>query len=221
MLRKSQTMGKLKTERELMTATQKKSYDLLKREENKQKKERLSCLLVQQLVSKYGAKQASSRINVAIKEAVDNFLAQQESADIAKSMLDSLEAQVRDITARMKTEINARISSANQEKADTLDRNASLSSTIPSVAESKKHIDTHHWAVVNAILSVSDEEQRQKEQREAFLRKQKFREELDRQAEEIRRSKFSAADEKAKTLQSMKRLVPRIRESTSVTQRAS
>lgn len=132
---------------------QKAAYQLLRREEMKEQKSRLECVLVQQYTCKYGTKQHSP-INVMIKEKVSSFL---DSIDIdqAQTKLGNLEASIQDCCTSLRAQLKNHDQNRSEmnNSADTkYRRNDSVSSY------KSTELSANDWSVINTIKSLSEEQ---------------------------------------------------------------
>jgi hypothetical protein len=161
---------------------QKSALKVMQREEDIAKKSRLQSLLMQQFLGKYGTKQSQSEINVFIKDAIERFI--QSARDLAdcERNIAHLEEEIRAGVSVIKSGVRERkqeeIESTRAKEARSRDRNTrNLDQEKMKAAE----VDPNQWAVLNTLISLSDEE-RQRQERDLEIRKRlKHKEELDRQ----------------------------------------
>ena len=164
--------------RELKTKTQSKAYKLLSQEELKAKRSRLECLLIQQFISKYGAKSSSFHlvIHEMIKREVKKFVNSYENVLEAESMIFSLEAQVHANITAMKTKVkndNNEIKKREEQKRDE------SSARIRAAEEKSSEINMKSdWPVINAILAAEEEEKKRVEHRVKTEHKMAYQREL-------------------------------------------
>lgn len=107
--------------RELKTKTQNKAYKLLNKEEIKAKKGRLECLLIQQFISKYGAKTSSiqSMIQELIKKTVHEFMSSHDDILVAENNIGELEKLIIEKVSNIKGRITSANTSAASAREDS------------------------------------------------------------------------------------------------------
>lgn len=171
--------------RELKTKTQNKAYKLLNKEEIKAKKGRLECLLIQQFISKYGAKTSSiqSMIQELIKKTVHEFMSSHDDILVAENNIGELEKLIIEKVSNIKGRITSANTSAASAREDS--RKVRIMSRVQSGEQKKPgdDINKNEWPVINAILAVSEEKQKSKEQQIKTHNKLKYQEELRTQIE--------------------------------------
>jgi len=195
----------LKNKDSLRGHKQTTALKLLEREEENARRSRMLSLLTQQFIGKYGSKAPSSRINQFIKATLSDFLNSYSNMTVAESMIDSMEMQIKDITDKMKSEINQVRSDSRQEQALIRQQEqlklrlaqqnkaqASNGSRQPSVGEVT--LDAAgmpvepSWAMLNAISAaeaeVKEKEKMAKKERAA----QQYKRDLDAQRDSVRNS---------------------------------
>ena len=186
---KQSTFGKGKTLKasQVKSKSQTTALEILKREEANAKLSRLECLLVQQYISKYGSKQANSRINSFIKATVSEYFHNAKDSRVIESELDGLENQIRELTTNMRLQqqntkaktnegpSSSRSTSAPYKKTENNDQNGRQRNPF---ADS---IDPNQWPVLNAIMALSDEEKQYMEKAQEHEKRIKFKEQLDNQ----------------------------------------
>jgi len=199
----------MRSKSDLVNGHQKAAYDILRATEQNAKRSRLECLLIQQLTGKYGSKNINSKINAFIRTTVADFLNSYKNINVAESMLDTLEAQIREICGTMKLEasskrmeiLRAQHAAATQNSADEGDQGGkSRKGSSQNRARTPTLDDPNQWSVLNAILALSDEEKERKKQAEIAAKKEKFRIELEKQRNEIHAASAKAEEEKKKAL---------------------
>ena len=181
-----QWLPKLRGECDLSTNQERLSFKLLQREETNAKKSRVEYVLLQQYISKYGSKAPNSKINTYIKNAIKNLLLESEDAEVSEKMLESLEADIRDISEKIKSDILTQtlasskpaVGSINHSMTSSLS-NSGNNSRARTARESKEdpshEVDPNQWSVVSAILAIGDEEQKIKEYQTLLSRKNNFK----------------------------------------------
>lgn len=195
-----QWLPKLRGECDLSSPQERLSYKLLQREEMNAKKSRVESLLLQQYTAKYGSKAPASKINTYIKNAVKNLLQESDDAQVSDKMLESLEADIREYSEKIKNDILSQTlatstTSGKPKKSDQSGSgttNYSGLSTVSSNSESDSRartartaagnkapeshdIDPNQWSVVSAILALTDEEQSIREYKNMVSRKNNFK----------------------------------------------
>ena len=195
-------LPRLRDESDLISAQERLSYKLLKREEMIGKKSRVESVLVQQYVSKYGSKASSSKINAFIRASVQRLLQEAENDIITDDSLEALEMDIKEYSERIKDEILTQTlpistskNAKNQEYSSehNPDMTKKRNDSIRRVKSAKKVdfkstkddkndnnennsiIDPNQWSVVSAILALGDEEQKLKEQRNMISKRKNFR----------------------------------------------
>jgi hypothetical protein len=196
---------------QLKSKSQQVAYELLLQEEDKAKKSRLGCLLIQQYTNRYGTKQANSQINSFIKGTVQDYLGQYQDLRTAEANLDSLESQIREIVESMKIQVRARTNSRKfdngkgnvqfEEEKDNRNGNDSRLNT----QQHRDIKDPNQWVVVNAILALKQEKAEEEKQRKIREKAAKYKYELDMQKEEQRKKENAGDDDKIKDAMSNER----------------
>lgn len=197
---------------QIKSKTQQLAYELLLQEEDKAKKSRLGCLLIQQYTNRYGTKQANSQINSFIKGTVQDYLGKHQDLRTAESNLDSLESQIREIVETMKIQVRARTNSrkldsgkSNVQFEEEKDRHGNDNR---SNTQTRREIeDPNQWVVVNAILALKQEKEEEEKQRKIREKAAKYKHELDMQKEEQRKKINDGDDDKIKDAISNERLL--------------
>lgn len=180
--RKDARKPQLKKEASLVNFKDKTAFNLLQREEQNAKKSRLESLLTQQFIGKYGSRQVGSSINNFIKSTVTDFVYSYTSVAIAESMIESLESQIREITANMRTKMQT----ARQERASEVSagqgsgNGRDATKPVENAKRGAENIDPS-WALLNAVLAQEAEEKERQKAISAERAKAKFRVELDKQ----------------------------------------
>lgn len=173
------------------------ALQLLQREELNAKRSRLESLLTQQFIGKYGSKQRSSRINQFIRATCSDFVHSYTNMTVAESMVSSLESQIKEITAKMRTEITnlkqeARKIAHEKQNGVNFDSKVNKTESFQSSMSQSGNIDPD-WAVLNALKVAEGEERAIREKEEVEARRAKYRRELDAQRDTLR-SKANNAD---------------------------
>jgi hypothetical protein len=177
------------------TSTKIKAKELLQKEELNSKKSRLECLLSQQFIGKYGSKQPNSQLNNMIKSAIKDYLRNCRSIDGDPRQFQALEHEVAEKSAEYKQTINTQRSEMVLARADSReDRDARID--LSGDASKSQSMNPHQWAVLNAIQSLSVEEQARKEKSMMQVKKMKFKYELDEQLARVEEKKRQEADDK-------------------------
>lgn len=202
----------MRTKNDLVNGHQKAAYDILKATEQNAKRSRLECLLIQQYTGKYGSKNINSKINAFIRTTVADFLNSYKNINVAESMLDTLEAQIREICGTMKLEasskrmeiLRAQQTAAAQNNTDEADNSASYNKNGKGSAQNRTKTptleDPNQWSVLNAILALSDEEKERAKQAEIAAKKEKFRKELEKQRNDLQAAAAAKEEEKKTAL---------------------
>jgi hypothetical protein len=174
---------------------------LLEREETNARRSRMESLLTQQFIGKYGSKAPSSRINSFIKATVHDFVNSYTNMNVAESMVESLEGQIREITDNMKNEITSvRTESRQQEMLKRqqeklqlkLNQQANRSNQGSRRPSGQAQVDANgdliepSWAVLNAISAAEAEVKEQQKKQDAVKRAQQYKVELDKQRDYLR-----------------------------------
>ena len=216
--RKDARKPQLKKETSLATFKDKTAFSLLQREEQNAKKSRLESLLTQQFIGKYGSKQSNSPINSFIKSTVTDFVYSYASVAIAESMIESLESQIREITASMRQKLQV----ARKERAtEAAQASSSFSSSSSSSSSSsmqagngargrddprqREPVPDPSWALLNAVLAQEAEEKERQKAQSAEQAKLKFRVELDKQRASVAQRETQVEAEKASAFEMVKR----------------
>jgi hypothetical protein len=154
---------------------QKTAMNLLKREELNAKRSRMEALLSQQFIAKYGGKRGGARVNAFIKSTISDFLHHFTDMDAAESMIDNLEAKIREVTQKMREEIAVEKATAKREQQmqaqEQLDlrRRGSGNNQMAEMG-SPSNVEPS-WAVLNALkVAEADEKEAKKVQEMAKKR---------------------------------------------------
>ena len=171
------------------------ALQLLQREEQNARRSRMESLLTQQFIGKYGSKQPSSRINSFIKATVVDFINSYDNMAVAESMVESLEAQVREITANMKKDINQVRKESRQnteleklrqakEQVEARKRGSRSGSFKGSSGNGNHGVEAlslnqngdlePSWAVLNAIRATEAEKKEEEKKKALFARSTKY-----------------------------------------------
>ena len=178
---------------------------LMQREQSNAKRSRLECLLIQQYIGKYGSKQAASKVNTSIKKFVHDYLEDCDCDKIGNATLVALERKVQELAEESKNEIlTDRLEEKQQKIAEERMQMKKLPEIQPARIRPQDEIDLNQWSVVNAVLALSDKEQRMAELRKQEESKQKFKKQLDDQCSFRERSKYTVIEEKQKELSAVK-----------------
>jgi len=173
--------------------TQRNALKILEREEQIAKRSRIETLLVHQYITKYGTKVPQSAINSFIKAKIHSYVSSID--DIAKidSSLGPLEQEIRDHTNRLRLEMkeskvsNHDISQYQQDLQATNGRvnsggNRLANSGLQTLRELKNSTDpSNQLTLLNAILSVDEEEKKRQEKQTVVAKQMKFRNDLEEQ----------------------------------------
>lgn len=184
----------------------KRAKEILEREQNKAKKSRLECVLVQQYVAKYGSKNATSRLNGIIKTYVHNYL-DSCSDELSNAALDTLEKKVRELAAEAKSEINTERSekrgkSSEQRKLERIEKaSMSMDSSQNFSRSAGSGVDLNNWSAVNTMLALKDKERAEADLRKAAEKKLRFKAVLDEQLKAQEARKIEAVEQKQRDLQ--------------------
>ncbi len=162
-------------------------------------KSKLSSYLMQQLVGQYGSKkQTGSRINDFIRDAVNEYLQNNDGVD--ESGINALERFVAQGTEKLKTQImNKRRESESglREVPSAFDpRDTPSRGSTGGHTDYAKEVDSSQWAVLNAILSAQGEDAESQERRKLEEKKARYKNMLDThqaQFEERKRDEVAAA----------------------------
>lgn len=202
----------IKGSQEIKNKTQKTAMHLMLNEEAEAKKSRLSSLLVQQLIGKYGSRSPNSAINTLIQKNVEDFINSRASDGIPiEQSLQQLEQQVKEVTTILKRELSMKKAQmerlkregdrtkyegfSSQAEADRMKKSFGFrSQDLDSV------VDTTNWGTINAALALQDEEKALKEKQDALARQEKFRRELNAQKAAIDSKKIADLESKKKDL---------------------
>lgn len=212
--RKDARKPALKSEASLKGFKDKTAFSLLQREEQNAKKSRLESLLTQQFIGKYGTKQPSSSINNFIKSTVTDFVYAYENVKVAETMIESLESQIREITANMRN----KIVTSRQEKQQSSDSGnvgnnarrgskqdgSNPSSYSQSGAKQPTDVDPS-WALLNAVLAQEAEDKERSKRELSEAAKIKFRTELDKQRASVQQRQAVIEAEKVSAFEMVKR----------------
>lgn len=189
------------------TKTQKAALMLLEREETNGKRSRLISLLEHQFVAKYGSKGQKSHINSFIKDTIVDFIDRYVNINDAERHISELESEVRDGAKRLRDELRGTMMQTRQEAAAAKDR--SNPSTALSLSQMKdagrtaprlEDFSGNQWPVINALLTVTEEEQKRKEMQDRMKKKLNFRSALDEQLDHHKQIQEQQRLEKEKIL---------------------
>jgi hypothetical protein len=152
------------------------------KEELNSKRSRLECLLNQQLVAKYGSKQPNSQLNLMIKGMIHENISRSNNFESPR-FLSTLESMIQESSAEYKQKIQTSRQENFQRSQSA--NNQMLSSGGPNGTDdahrSAKNLNPNQWSVLNAIQSVTAEEEARKARQLLELKKLRFRDELDQQ----------------------------------------
>lgn len=157
---------------------QKTAMKMLKREELNAKRSRLEALLSQQFIAKYGGKRGGgARVNAFIKSTISDFLHHFTDMDAAESMIDNLEAKIREVTHKMREDIAVEKETAAKESRLQQDRHQldlqrqnSGGNQNSSGTTSGVNVEPS-WAMLNALkVAEADEKEKMKAKAEAEKR---------------------------------------------------
>jgi hypothetical protein len=189
-LRKLNTMSERKRkslQHSPNSEAQKSALRIMEREEEKAKKSRLQSLLLQQFIGKYGSKNAKSEINGFINDCINRFIGSKLSLSSCEQRLPELEDEIRtgvDILKSGIRETKQREQLESKQRADTeaKSRNGSAKMGLDlSNMRPGGDVDTSQWAVLNTLVSLSDEDRQRQERAVEMNKKLKHKEELDKQ----------------------------------------
>lgn len=159
--------------------SQKVAMHLLQREELNAKRSRLEALLTQQFIAKYGSKRGGGqRINSFIRSTISDFLHHYTDMSQAESMIDLLEANVRETTKKMRQEITTAKESARTDRRREeqmqlqLERQRSGGS---GNNESQNQSVEPSWAVLNALKVAEAQEKEDEKQRDLAAKRAKYK----------------------------------------------
>jgi hypothetical protein len=191
----------------------KTAFNLMQREELNAKRSRLESLLQQQFIGKYGSKQPASSINSFIKSTVTDFVYSYDSVAVAESMIESLESQIREITAKMREKVlrqnrgGAKGDAESKEDGGQTQQRRGSGKCGVAAADSFNPANSGDpsWALLNAVLAEEAEAKELKKREQAEEAKKTFRLELDKQRDMVRQRKSVADVEKASAFEMVKR----------------
>jgi hypothetical protein len=171
----------------LTSPTKIKAKLLQDKEELNSKRSRLECLLNQQLVAKYGSKQPNSQLNLMIKGMIHENISRSNNFESPR-FLSTLEGMIQESSSEYKQKIHtSRQENFQRSQSANNQMQLSSSSTSGSVNgnddpnRSSKNMNPNQWSVLNAIQSVTAEEEARKARQLLELKKLRFRDELDQQ----------------------------------------
>eukprot|EP01036_Dinobryon_divergens_P026982 gene26982-35687_t len=201
----SDSIAKKKFISDPKTKTQRAALQILNKEEINAKRNRLECLLLQQLQAKYGNANIPG-VNEFIKSAVRDFVASHDNILAAEAMVGDLESTVRNGTAKIKDDQKSKKTAQQAEEQRQLENSRNISRTLSAGNRrgNDKNIEGNQWPVINAILAISDEQIKQKEAREAEEKKLRFQEELRKQIQSNKSKLLEQQREKQMTLEKNK-----------------
>lgn len=193
----------LKSKDSLKGHKQNTALKLLEREEQNARRSRMLSLLTQQFIGKYGSKAPSSRINAFIKATIADFLNSYSNMTVAESMIESMEVQIKDITDKMKSEINQVRTDSRQEqqlqrqqeqlKLKLIAQNkaqASTGSRRPSAGDLAQSasgtFSEPSWAMLNAISAAEAEAKENEKKAKKERAAQQYKLDLDAQRDSLR-----------------------------------
>ena len=172
------------------TSTKRRAQALLKKQEIKEQKGRLECLLNQQFVGKFGGKNPQSRLNTLIAETVREYV--RDTDTIQPESLEALEAKLSYLTSKMKEEIqserSARHSARMREDQMKVEATHNRARVVQD-SERRPSVDPRHWAIINAAMAVDAEDNERKKREELTKQRLKFKSELEEQKADLDRRK--------------------------------
>lgn len=202
---------------QLHSKTQRNALNLLEREERNAKRSRLSSLLLHQFTAKYGTKNPGSMVNSFIKQAVDEFIDAYVNVHDAEPHIPKLEREIKEEAERIRETIKEarRMETSTFSKTDIHEHPASSGKNSagkglsnPSTERTKRLEDftDNQWPVINALLTVTEEEQTRREKQAAASKKAQFRQVLDVQLATHRQLEEQKQAEKQKISETMKQI---------------
>jgi hypothetical protein len=188
----------------LTNKTQKVALHLLQQEEKNAVRSRLESLLQQQFLRKYGSRNPSSQINMAIRANIREFVSSHEDIREAEARIGSLEQTIKETVSAMKSTImRDKAQRAESKSAPQVPRIGSGAALLNGHQDAD--LDANRWPVVNAIMLVEAEQKRLKEEEESRLKKQRYQDELARQIRLNEDAKQRAKEQKEKDMQNVQK----------------
>jgi hypothetical protein len=188
----------------LTNKTQKVALHLLQQEEKNAVRSRLESLLQQQFLRKYGSRNPSSQINMAIRANIREFVSSHEDIREAEARIGSLEQTIKETVSAMKSTImRDKAQRAESKSAPQVPRIGSGAALLNGHQDAD--LDANRWPVVNAIMLVEAEQKRLKEEEESRLKKQRYQDELSRQIRLNEDAKQRAKEQKEKDMQNVQK----------------
>lgn len=175
--------------------TKRHAMKLLEREEQNAKKSRLESLLTHQYIGKFGTKAPQSAINSYITARIHQFVSSYDNIHDTEADLPSLEEEIAQRTHELKHEIrqakessrsSAQASRSTSFKEGNPDSNQANTmnmgmKTLRDLAHSDNPKVNSQWPIINALLKIDEEEQKQQEVRQKLMKQEKFKQILDEQ----------------------------------------
>jgi hypothetical protein len=188
----------------LTNKTQKVALHLLQQEEKNAVCSRLESLLQQQFLRKYGSKNPSSQINMAIRSNIKEFLASHEDIREAEARIGYLEQTIKETVSAMKSTImRNKMQRAESKSAPQVPRIGSGAALLNGHQDAD--LDANRWPVVNAIMLVEAEQKRLKEEEDSRLKQQRYQDELSRQIRLNEDAKQRAKEQKERDMQNVQK----------------
>ena len=178
------------------TALKKRARYLLRREEVKNQKTRLECLLTQQFIHKYGSKTQQSKLNGAIILLIKQHLTNNDQ--MHSNTLAELELKIKQVTSAIKDEVrkkrNTRLSSEETSNVSHLqtqiDRIGDNKETNPfGRNETSTSINPRNWSIINAAMAINWDEMEKKKQEDLARKREKYKHDLELQRLGIQQQK--------------------------------
>jgi hypothetical protein len=207
---RSKSAGRTLSPSELKNPTQRNALKILEREEQNAKKNRIETLLTHQFLSKYGTKAAQSAINSFIKAKIHSFVNSYADISQAESDLEKLEVEIRNQTNNIRMEMKeskvtrSDISSYQQEQGNNRNDNSGnrlMNSGLQTLRELRESSNPNNQlTLLNAILSVNEEEKKRQDKQAMIAKQMKFKNDLDEQLLAQQRAQVAKESEKVTQL---------------------
>lgn len=204
---------------EVKTKVQKNALLLLEREEKNAKKGRLESLLLHQYLSKYGLRPSAGNeevvnaINDTIKRSIREFIESYVNVHDAEPNIPVLESEISEKTRKLKDQykeekrqrklMEERKAQQEQSNAERLRLEGEANKSLKD-KKALEEFKTNQWPLINALMTVTEEEKKRQEQKEFLEKQKKFKQALDEQLSFQQRQEELTRREKEEQLEKMK-----------------
>ena len=189
------------------TKSQAAALQILKRQDNSEKKSRLRYLLENQFLSKYGSKHETSPLNAVIKREIEIYVNGLDDILDGERDLPVLEDKIKRALDSAKAAASEKKKEANKQSAAQAESNASKNNgesnpeSSNNAASVTSAFSAKDWLIFNAIVDVSRDDEHNRREMNAYKNRQTFRADLDKQLTYKEQKKLQERSEKAKLLE--------------------